>query len=231
MRAPGRLVPGLPDQVVDRVLERADGVPLYAVETVRMLLSEGHVVLDGAYRPHRRSLAALGARIAPRAHRVTAGCVGAGQSVSSPGGIGHRQLVQRQLDRGRRGPGTRRGVAEAARPRPARDAERRGRPAVAWAGGSRLRPGLIRRWRTEPSRAVTGGGTLQPRATSRPSTTRGSLARWPSTTWPPTEPNPMGRRAMPSPRRRGSRCAARPNGRARSAASFKRCTSSSRPWR
>ena len=46
------LVPGLPDQVVDRVLERADGVPLYAVETVRMLLSEGHVVLDGGtYRP------------------------------------------------------------------------------------------------------------------------------------------------------------------------------------
>ena len=35
------LVPGLPDQVVERVLERAEGIPLYAVETVRMLLSEG----------------------------------------------------------------------------------------------------------------------------------------------------------------------------------------------
>jgi class 3 adenylate cyclase/tetratricopeptide (TPR) repeat protein len=46
------LVPGLPPAVVDRVLERAEGVPLYAVETVRMLLSEGLVVLeDGVYRP------------------------------------------------------------------------------------------------------------------------------------------------------------------------------------
>ena len=46
------LVPGLPDAVVDRVLERADGVPLYAVETVRMLLSEGLITAEGgAYAP------------------------------------------------------------------------------------------------------------------------------------------------------------------------------------
>jgi tetratricopeptide (TPR) repeat protein len=46
------LVPGLPKPVVDRVLERAEGIPLYAVETVRMLLSEGLVTLeDGVYRP------------------------------------------------------------------------------------------------------------------------------------------------------------------------------------
>ena len=46
------LVPGLPDPVVERVLERAEGIPLYAVETVRMLLSEGLVTLDdGIYRP------------------------------------------------------------------------------------------------------------------------------------------------------------------------------------
>jgi tetratricopeptide (TPR) repeat protein len=46
------LVPGIPDAVVERVLERADGVPLYAVETVRMLLSEGLVTAeDGVYRP------------------------------------------------------------------------------------------------------------------------------------------------------------------------------------
>ena len=35
------LVPGLPEQLVDAIVARADGVPLYAVETVRMLLSEG----------------------------------------------------------------------------------------------------------------------------------------------------------------------------------------------
>ncbi|MEO6294323.1 MAG: adenylate/guanylate cyclase domain-containing protein [Candidatus Limnocylindria bacterium] len=46
------LVPGLPAAVVERVLERAEGIPLYAVETVRMLLSEGLVTLEGdSYRP------------------------------------------------------------------------------------------------------------------------------------------------------------------------------------
>jgi tetratricopeptide (TPR) repeat protein len=46
------LVPGLPSPVVERVLERAEGIPLYAVETVRMLLSDGLVSFDdGAYRP------------------------------------------------------------------------------------------------------------------------------------------------------------------------------------
>src|SRR6188508_3269612 len=46
------LVPGLPDAAVERVLERAEGIPLYAVETVRMLVSEGKVTLEGGvYRP------------------------------------------------------------------------------------------------------------------------------------------------------------------------------------
>ena len=46
------LVPGLPAQVLERVLERAEGIPLYAVETVRMLLTEGLVALEGGvYRP------------------------------------------------------------------------------------------------------------------------------------------------------------------------------------
>ena len=45
------LVPGLPAEVRDRVLTRAEGVPLYAVETVRMLLDRGLLVQDGpAYR-------------------------------------------------------------------------------------------------------------------------------------------------------------------------------------
>jgi class 3 adenylate cyclase/tetratricopeptide (TPR) repeat protein len=48
----GGLVPGLPDGVVRAIVERAEGVPLYAVETVRMLLSEGRLERDnGAYRP------------------------------------------------------------------------------------------------------------------------------------------------------------------------------------
>ena len=46
------LVPGLPASAVKAIVERADGIPLYAVETVRMLLAEGRLALtDGTYRP------------------------------------------------------------------------------------------------------------------------------------------------------------------------------------
>ena len=46
------LVPGLPDAMVLAILERADGIPLYAVETIRMLLHDGQLeAVDGIYRP------------------------------------------------------------------------------------------------------------------------------------------------------------------------------------
>ncbi len=46
------LVPGLPLAAVRAIVERADGVPLYAVETVRMLLTDGRLALEGdVYRP------------------------------------------------------------------------------------------------------------------------------------------------------------------------------------
>ena len=35
------LVPGLPEAAATAIVGRADGVPLYAVETVRMLLADG----------------------------------------------------------------------------------------------------------------------------------------------------------------------------------------------
>jgi class 3 adenylate cyclase/tetratricopeptide (TPR) repeat protein len=45
------LVPGLPDAPREQILARAEGVPLYAVETVRMLLDRGLLVQEGtAYR-------------------------------------------------------------------------------------------------------------------------------------------------------------------------------------
>ncbi len=45
-------VPGLPRPVVDAILARADGVPLYAVETVRSLVADGQLQrVDGTYRP------------------------------------------------------------------------------------------------------------------------------------------------------------------------------------
>jgi AAA ATPase domain/Adenylate and Guanylate cyclase catalytic domain/Double zinc ribbon len=45
-------VPGLPDPAVDAILARADGMPLYAVETVRSLVADGRLQREGdAYRP------------------------------------------------------------------------------------------------------------------------------------------------------------------------------------
>ncbi len=41
------LVPGLPEAAARAIVARADGIPLYAVETVRMLLAEGRLVLEG----------------------------------------------------------------------------------------------------------------------------------------------------------------------------------------
>jgi tetratricopeptide (TPR) repeat protein len=46
------LVPGLPAPAASAIVARADGIPLYAVETVRMLVAEGRLVLEGGnYRP------------------------------------------------------------------------------------------------------------------------------------------------------------------------------------
>ncbi len=41
------LVPGLPALAVRAIVSRADGIPLYAVETIRMLLAEGRLLLEG----------------------------------------------------------------------------------------------------------------------------------------------------------------------------------------
>jgi class 3 adenylate cyclase/tetratricopeptide (TPR) repeat protein len=46
------LVPGLPERLQAQILARAEGVPLYAVETVRMLLDRGLLVQEGpVYQP------------------------------------------------------------------------------------------------------------------------------------------------------------------------------------
>ena len=48
----GALVPGLPEAAARSIVARADGIPLYAMETVRMLVAEGKLVeAEGAYRP------------------------------------------------------------------------------------------------------------------------------------------------------------------------------------
>ena len=46
------LVPGLPSAVLSQIVARAEGIPLYAVETVRMLLNDGRIEREGdAFRP------------------------------------------------------------------------------------------------------------------------------------------------------------------------------------
>ena len=46
------LVPGLSPEAAARIVARADGIPLYAVEIVRMLVAQGSLeAADGAYRP------------------------------------------------------------------------------------------------------------------------------------------------------------------------------------
>ena len=47
------LIPGLPESAVRAVITRAEGIPLYAVETVRMLVAEGKLtaVGDGTFTP------------------------------------------------------------------------------------------------------------------------------------------------------------------------------------
>ncbi|MEX1334294.1 MAG: AAA family ATPase, partial [Candidatus Limnocylindrales bacterium] len=47
------LVPAMPPAAIEQVLARADGIPLYAVETVRMLVADGRLLAndDGTFRP------------------------------------------------------------------------------------------------------------------------------------------------------------------------------------
>ena len=47
------LVPGLPEPTVRAIVDRSEGVPLYAVETIRMLVDDGRLVAlpDGTYDP------------------------------------------------------------------------------------------------------------------------------------------------------------------------------------
>ena len=52
----GELVPGLPERAARSIVARADGIPLYAMETVRMLVAEGKLVE---------------AKAAPTSHRPT----------------------------------------------------------------------------------------------------------------------------------------------------------------
>ena len=97
------LVPGLPEDVAGRIVEQSEGIPLYAVETVLMLLDRGMLVREGArYAPTAaigrldvpESLQALAAsrldNLEPRRARAAAGRRRCSAFVHA-GGAGRRQ--------------------------------------------------------------------------------------------------------------------------------------------
>ena len=218
-------------KAVASIVARADGVPLYAVETVRMLLAQGRLVLEGgAYRPvgtlddvavPETLTALIAARLdgldpADRELVADAAVLGQSFSLAGPrGGLRHA--------RGRAG-------AAAARPRPTRAARPRRRSPLARARPVRLRPGAHPRGRLQHALAAgtARSATSRRRATSRTSARTSSRAGSPGTTsrrsgWPRTR-----RRRMRSRRRPGSRSGPRPSGRPRSARTSRRSRSSSR---
>ena len=88
------LVPGLPESCATGSSARAEGIPLYAVETVRMLLDRGVLVQEGgAYRLTGRGRGARGSGDAARAHRGAARRPDRGGAAAAPGRSGARQDV------------------------------------------------------------------------------------------------------------------------------------------
>jgi len=88
------LVPGLPAPLVERIRGRAEGIPLYAVETVRMLLDRGLLVEEGsAYRPDWADRDPGGAGDAPGPDRSSPRRHVARGAAAGPGRFGAGQDV------------------------------------------------------------------------------------------------------------------------------------------
>ena len=80
------LVPGLPERAVKAIVARADGIPLYAVETVRMLLAENKLVLEGnAYHPTGDLTGLAVPETLTALDRLAPGRPGPGRSRAHPG--------------------------------------------------------------------------------------------------------------------------------------------------
>ena len=109
------LVPGLPAALRGQILARAEGVPLYAVETVRMLLDRGALVQEGSVVPAgRRDRLARGSRDAARADRRAARRPRRRRTAAAPGRRRARQDVHARR-RSPRSPGCRGGARAAPR--------------------------------------------------------------------------------------------------------------------
>ena len=95
------LVPGLPETAADQIVARAEGIPLYAVETVRMLLNDGRIERAGdAFQPvgDVTSVAVPESLHALIAARIDA--LPAGGADARAGRIGARAVVSSPSPRG-----------------------------------------------------------------------------------------------------------------------------------
>ena len=144
------LVPGLPAAAVVGIVARADGIPLYAVETVRMLVAEGRLtIVDGTYRPvgDLTSLAVPETLTALIASRLDSLAPDDRTLVS--GRCRPRPEFHAGGPRGRFRDRCGRAGAAIARARPPRAADPRDRPAKPGARPIRLRPGIDPRGRLQ----------------------------------------------------------------------------------
>ena len=224
--------PACPTETVRAIVARADGIPLYAVETVRMLLAEGRLAIrDGVYVPvgdltgHRRPGDAHGADRGP------ARCPRPGRPDAGPG-------CERSSARASRSPAL--AAVSGMDPARARATPRGARPARAAdpRGGRRDRLNGVS---TPSSRRSSGRSptTRWPRRTARPGISRppgssrrsgptSSSAPWRAITWPPRPTRPKVRKPTRSPARPGSLCAPRPSEQRPSARSTRPSGSTSR---
>ena len=183
------LAPGLPRPAVSAIVERAAGVPLYAVETVRMLVGQGRLVAkDGRFtvsgRLDRLEVPeTLHGLIAARIDALPGADRDAGRRRLRPRARGPDRCAVRA---GRRtGRGLDRTPAVAGRPRdPASGVGSRRRPSVVSTGSSRRRSGRSRTPRCRsataarstwpPRRSTLLSPATRPRWSGRPTSSRRS---------------------------------------------------------
>ena len=149
--------PGLPEAAVRSIVARAEGIPLYAVETIRMLVADGRLRprAEGGFEPAGElgELAVPGTLHALIAARLDA--LDAARPGAAPGRGGPRPVVHgRRAGRGRRARPCASCEARLAAARPQRAPARRDRPAIAGAWPVRVRPGAHPRGRLLDARAA-----------------------------------------------------------------------------
>jgi hypothetical protein len=189
-------VPGLPAEIRAQILARAEGVPLYAVETVRMLLDRGLLAeADGVYEPtgpieelevpetlHGLIAARLDG-LAPEERRVLQDASVLGKTFSKEALASLSRVVREEFEPL---------LASLVRRKSWASRLTHAHPSGDSTGSSRT---SFAAWRTTRSRAKSGRpdtSRLQPssrRASAKP--TRRSSRSWRPTTWRRTRSSPM----------------------------------------